>query len=282
MINKKNIILRIVLGIAVFCINFLLAKELLANKFIIFSWCCLTALVITCLAFKNNKKLLALMGIYSVISCVRMNLILTNLVSYSIYFILLPLLVNWVFFINSNNKVIEKIDIKKALTVFLIVFAGIITSFSIFTKKLFYDEIDTPKGKIINIKDYTKPFEKTIKWIEENTHKNDTILMLPEGPLINFITGRPTSNKYYHLIPNHIEALGEEKIVDDLYENPPEFVLINSLKYSAYGNSNICDNFGNLICAFVKVRYDHITRYDYGEQADRYFFIDIYKLKKTD
>lgn len=95
--------------------------------------------------------------------------------------------------------------------------------------------------------------------------------------MINFMTGRPSNPKYYHLIPNHISALGENKVVEGLAEHKPDYFIINNVSYLSYGKNNVCKDFGFEICNFVNENYDFVKRF--GSDTKVYFFMDIYKKK---
>ena len=79
-----------------------------------------------------------------------------------------------------------------------------------------------------------------IKYVEANTQKEDTILVLPEGLALNFLTDRKSDNKFYSQIPLYVETFGEKLITDRLEFKKPKYIVITDYDtinyyYSFYG-----------------------------------------------
>lgn len=273
--------------IAIILLPVMVITTVLCTKSLImynpFSWVLFLVLAILCLNFRHPKtktsKIFILLSVFAICSCIRVNCLLLGL-GYSLYLSLLPLLICWVWFIGTEKNFVEKHKLKKYLSI-AIIFFSVCNTYILFNAKYrIYGHLKTDKGTISTVKSHTEVMQKTIDWINNNTKTNDRVVMLPEGPMINFITGRKTDNMYYHLIPNHIKALDEENIVNDFLQNKPEYFLINNMIYNLYGKDYICEDFGFKICRFIKRNYRLIEKYESGGKANDYIFIEIYKLKK--
>lgn len=252
-----------------------------------FSWTAIAALIIMILCIKKYPKsihqtfvqMLIFLAVNAIFSSIRLNLLLLQF-AHSIYLSLIPLLVCWVYFIYTDNKFLEQYNLKRFIAAAL-VFLSIINFTILFNAKhRIYAELETNKGNISTVKTHVKVFQNTINWIFTNTKTDNTVVMLPEGPMINFLTGRKTNNLYYHLIPNHIAALGEDNIIKDFSKNKPDYFLINNSDYSIYGSSEMCEDFGLKICNFIKENYQSIEKFEAGTNKKDYIYIEIYKLKK--
>ena len=137
------------------------------------------------------------------------------------------------------------------------------------------NKIETIKGKmLIPDKNESYLINKTFDFIRNKTKKDDTILILPEGIMFNYLGQRKTNLKFYQLLPNHIEALGESNIVNSLGLNPPDYIFILNTDYSIYGTSKFCEDFGLKICDFTYRNYNFEEKIEKGENK-----IEIYKLK---
>ena len=74
--------------------------------------------------------------------------------------------------------------------------------------------------------------------------------------MINFVTERPTKPLYYHLIPNHVSALGEENITAGLTVDKPDYIIILSYPGNrVYGKGDLCQDWGKKICRFIDDNY---------------------------
>ena len=279
---KRNFYLKI-FGLLLIPAFYSVTKEFIRinNNDNIFSWIIIACFII--LYFKTEKietlkdKMLIFVICVGILSAWRINFLPVSKFSYSIYS-LLPLLAVFAVYFDENIKI--KINYRLYTSVVLIFFS-LVNVYYIHSKYQYkYLEADTSNGKFITEKYYTQVFENITSWVNNNTKPNESVLVLPEGLMVNFVTGRPTKPMYYHLIPNHISALGEGNIVKGLDSDKPDYIIINNMYYGMYGKTYMCTDFGLEICKFVEQNYDYVTKYYYKIAADENFEAKIYKLIK--
>jgi hypothetical protein len=135
-------------------------------------------------------------------------------------------------------------------------------------------EVTTQRGSIYTDKEDAFVHNKIIEYVEKNTKPDDKILMLPEGPMINFLTNRASDDIYHSLIPIYIETFGEEKIIEDLSKKMPDFIMINSRNTSDYGYAFMCKDYAFELCDFINKNYHFEQKY--GSEPT----VLIYKNKK--
>lgn len=171
---------------------------------------------------------------------------------------------------------------KKIIMLSLILYGTIASGANIYVK-YHYIKINSSDEKTVlyAFKRVAIPYNNTIDWIIKNTNQNDTVLVLPEGLFINYITKRPTNPKYYHLIPNHISALGEDNIVEDLSKNLPDYFVLNNASYIAYGAEYICKDFGYKICKLIDDNYNLVQIFNSPKTTENItpFKMAIFELK---
>ncbi len=250
-LKKKNKplfwILTLIFSI-IFFISLIIKKHFCAQDY--FSYLCITSFVILIYGFKNKNYPLVFLTASGLFLAARFNFIYTS--SYSVFIMPAILLVNCIFFV----EIIKSEPLKKTFLTFLIIISVLNAAYSILAqsclpKRNYYTE----KGLFIRPTDDLQiTFEEVVSLIKK-TPENSTVLVLPEGPMFNWLAGRETNLKYYQLLPNHIEAIGEEKIVNDLRKNSPDYILITNADYSIYGKSKFCDDFGQKICEFTQKNY---------------------------
>ncbi len=134
--------------------------------------------------------------------------------------------------------------------------------------------IKTHKGILKPGVEMVEPLNDTVNYINHNTSKNDTVLVLPEGAVINFLTDRKSNNKYFYLIPPNIEIFVEENIVKDLENNLPDYLIIQPLSYNNFKETFFCESFGTKICEIIPLYYEKPIVFG------KNFWLAIYKRKE--
>lgn len=264
-----------------FCLLFYAAITILITQFFLyrfFAITCLMCIYIAIVTFKKNdikNNCIFLLSLLGILSSVRVGFIYYHF--YSIFYILVPFIVCYAYFIDTKTNFLRS-ENKKNIVIFLILISLINISYFSF-KNLLLKKITTPRGNIYAEENVAKVYNSAINWINKNTKQDDIILVLPEAPILNFMTNRPTLSKYYQLLPNHIKAIGgEEKIIKDFMVNPPDYIFIQSVDYHAYGKKYFGINFGKDIFIFIINNYNLVTQIK-SENAENEFFITIFKLK---
>ncbi len=118
-----------------------------------------------------------------------------------------------------------------------------------------FKEVETQKGiiKINNI--FYDSTKELISYIKNNTKSSDKILILPEGSLINYLTGRNSDKRYYYLIPPNVEIFTQEEIIQDLNNKNTEYIIISNLQYQWFNQSSFYKSWGKDIFEFIKKKY---------------------------
>ena len=136
--------------------------------------------------------------------------------------------------------------------------------------------IETSKGLIYTDnkkqRDAIVDFNKFLNRLD----KSATVLILPDGAIFNYFSNLKTNSKYYQLLPNHIEVLGEENIIKDLEKTPPDYIVNTNLDYTIYSTPLFCKDFGQKICNFTKNNYLLLGEIKNGNDL----IFEIYKYKK--
>ena len=229
----------------------------------LFSWLTISSIGIIVLLFIKrkeaislaNRNILVLLLLISIAATGRTDFYISC--SYGYYLGVLALLINVVFlldylpfylgFINKNHK--------KMLTITLLLL-GLTFILNILTAdiKITNYPIKTSKGTLYSTKIMGPVIDKTIKYIN-NLPENTSILVLPEGALLNFLTNKSSIDKYIYLTPPQIEPLGEQNIVNSLKIDGPDYFIINNLNYKGCGVKHFCEDFGLKVCKFMNMHY---------------------------
>lgn len=144
---------------------------------------------------------------------------------------------------------------KKYLFLSLISFFAIpflITNLLIFQSK---SAIPSSRGTIYEFKDRVATSKKMIDYISRNLKQNDSIWIIPEGTMFNFLTNHPSNGIYYAINTPYLETFSEEKIISETIKNSPNYIIITNQKSYYYGYNTICKDYGFKICKYVNASY---------------------------
>lgn len=161
--------------------------------------------------------------------------------------------------------------LKQLLTLILIasVFLFGTYNFNILKDKTY--PLKSAKGEIYTFVKDGKPIKTAVDYIERNSREDDTVLVIPEGAIINFLSGRKSMNMYHSLIPLYYEdVFGEEKIVSDFLKNEPEIVVILNQNTGEYGKIRFGEDYGNALAEIIIRDYE-------AKYTDN--FVNIFKKK---
>ena len=117
-------------------------------------------------------------------------------------------------------------------------------------------EIKTDRGNIFYRNDkQTMRYREIIGYLKENTSRDDTLVVLPEGIGINFFSQRDNPTRYYAFIPPRIKLIGEEKIIDQFEETNIDYILIVKRETPEYGFPHFGVDYGKKIDLWIKNHY---------------------------
>lgn len=237
---------------------------------------------------KDSNLIITFILFCTILSTVKTALLI-DINGYSSYIIGLIILSLMIVLLKIIPPLIKIKDAEQWNQIFSIFFIILSISFASLNLSKIYNKheyLGYGNEKLYVSKNNSYIINKTVEYLKQNTPQNATCLVLPEGPIINFLSDRKTMDKYYHLIPNHIEALGEDKIIKDLQAKPPEYILINDRNTEEYGAAYFCHDYAKKICEFVNSNYTQEKYFSVPNQERHWYNKDltsmtIYKLKNN-
>lgn len=166
-------------------------------------------------------------------------------------------------------------NINTNLLAFYFIFASFIFSMpSIAEIKQKDFALSSTRGKIYLEKPFYDSTNELIKYIDKNTQKTDTVVIYPEGAVINFLTERKTDNFYNSFIPLYWEVFGDKKLIEHFGKTKPEYIIFNNWSDPKdYYLGTICNDYAQEFCGYVAKNYKKVKVLDSG------FRYLIYKYK---
>lgn len=231
-----------------------------------FATIAILTILLTILDFKNLKNNLPLqLLVFSAILFsmkVFWGVIIANYGAYFISF----LLITFIALISDKfkNEIPEKNINFKAIGIYILFVAIVLGHQNLQMIKNKQSLIKTNRGQIYTEKGFSDSTNDLIKYIETNTKKTDTIVILPEGAMINFLTDRKSDNFYTSLIPLYVEVFGENKIIEHFKQTKPEYIIFNNWDSSDYYFKYICSDYAASFCSYVSQNYTQEKIIDKG------------------
>lgn len=220
-------------------------------NFLSFSFLPTLVLVLSIFNYKNlivNYKLQILVFSGILFSLKVFNGFFTT--NYGIYFISYLLIVCFVLIFDLFK---EKMNIKAVGS--YVIFLAVLFAYNglhIHTNDVL---IESSRGKHFYIKKYVVSSKDLINYLVKNTKKSDTVVILPEGALINFLAERKSDNYYTSLIPLYVETFGEDNIIAHFKTTKPEYIIFNNWDSYDYGKRFICVDYAQKFCSYVEQNY---------------------------
>ena len=207
---------------------------------------------------KSEPKYLILFG--GALVCASKTLFSLNLTGYGTYTLPL-LLLSLIVLLNVKPQTEQFI---KFIVVFLI-FVKLVPIIFLYQEYNF--PVKTDKGTIRTSKIWAEGISEYINFVKSSTGKDDEILHLQEGALLNFLTDRKTDMLFYALNLPYIETYGIQAVINEI--NKFKYItVINGFGSYYFGSVNMYlpDNQNNLISDFIKNNYTPVYEYKNGNE----------------
>lgn len=205
---------------------------------------------------------------------------LLNFQAYGTYTFPLILIVNIIFLTKYLPKLFNFFDEQLTQKSCFIVLLGL--SLFIVALRLaipdFY-AISAERGEMYGIASKASAVQKAIEYIESNVKPTESVWVIPEGIMVNFLTNRPSKSIYYNITMPYIETFGEDKIISDIEKDPPNYVILNSRDSADYGFRFICVDYGQKICKYIWSNYTLEDDISGVIDPEGPYYMDIYKRK---
>ena len=108
---------------------------------------------------------------------------------------------------------------------------------------------------------------------------NDTLVVMPDGVMLNYLSRKRNPSRYFEFTPNFVEATSEEKIINEISLNPPSFIILSKKDTSEHGAKYFGVNYARNIYSWIISNYDKVSTLGDGTLTGDDFGIIIYKKK---
>lgn len=97
--------------------------------------------------------------------------------------------------------------------------------------------------------------------LASRTGPEDTLVVLPEGIMINYLSRRVNPTPYTNFMPPELILYGEDRILDAFRRTPPDYVLIVHKFTGEYGFPYFGRDYGKALYYWVMHHYEQVELY---------------------
>ncbi len=104
--------------------------------------------------------------------------------------------------------------------------------------------------------------------LEEHAAPHQTLAVLPEGVMLNYLARRPSSVAYFNYLPPDVSIFTEAAIVAAFEARPPDFIALVDRPTPEYRQGTFGTGFGRDLMAWVNSHYHPVERIEASKDAD--------------
>jgi hypothetical protein len=174
---------------------------------------------------------------------------------------------------------------RRAMVVFVTVLAvrhGVVSG-DYYARKT-YPVALSSADRILTMEPSTDPrgvlVDKALQWIEANMHRDETLLVVPEGVMINFLSRRRNPTRYVNFMMPELVHFGERTILQDFRAHSPDVVMLVLAKdTSEYGVGpfGLDPANGELIVNWIEAEYRPVMLFGGDPLEGKYIGVKIYR-----
>ena len=97
-----------------------------------------------------------------------------------------------------------------------------------------------------------------LNWLKSNTVVKETLAVMPEGIMINFLARRENSTPITNLMPPEMIMFGEEKILQSLRNSPPDYIALVHKDTTEYGYRFFGRHYGKETATWIARNYNPV------------------------
>jgi len=180
---------------------------------------------------------------------------------YGFYILVPSLLIYYIFFLKMIPERLNLLISKRFFTLsFIFLFTlFIISHFNV--SKLCYDartlRVDTNRGNLcVFNNDREQRYGELIEFLRNDTGKEETVMVIPQGIAINFLSERKNPFRYYSYLPIDIAQKDiADKIISDMEQKEVDYVVFTQKSTAEFGYPVFGRDYGRVIFEYITKNY---------------------------
>ncbi len=96
--------------------------------------------------------------------------------------------------------------------------------------------------------------------VREHVKPGGTLVCLPDGEMLNFLSRRANPTPYGNFVPHQLEIFGEQTIIAALQQHPPDAVVYIARETAEYGPRWFGQDYGQALAQWISTHYEVVYR----------------------
>ncbi len=113
--------------------------------------------------------------------------------------------------------------------------------------------------------------EKLLGEVRAHASSAQTLIVAPEGIMVNYIARRENPTPYYQIGPLMLTVFGEDAVLRSLQDHPPDFVALVNKETSHEGARFFGQDYGRRVFAWIQANYRSVAEIGPPPFRDRRF-----------
>jgi hypothetical protein len=103
-----------------------------------------------------------------------------------------------------------------------------------------------------------RPVKRALDAIENHVGRKQTLAVLPEGAMLNYLSRRVNPTPYNNFMPPTLLVFGEDNILQSFKDHPPDFVMLVHKNTTEFGFRFFGRDYGRRIAAWIGRNYERV------------------------
>lgn len=122
-----------------------------------------------------------------------------------------------------------------------------------------------------------EPLQQSLEWLRTNMDAEHTLLVMPEGVMLNYQLRRVNPTPYINFMPPELLLFGESAMLASLKSSAPDFIAIVHKDTSEYGFPYFGTHYGEQLYDWVRKNYQREAVFGALPLTSSNFGVAIYK-----
>jgi hypothetical protein len=150
----------------------------------------------------------------------------------------------------------------------IIAIAGTMVSFAFRYRSRFGHEISAERGTLIAERGSGPAIGEALRFIAENTSKDEIIAVLPEGNDLAFLTGRRINFRHQTIVPDFLSEQDERDAIAALQNGNVRYIFITNRPMREFGATAFGEDFNVTLGGYIKEKYERVAVFGNPDAQD--------------
>lgn len=141
------------------------------------------------------------------------------------------------------------------------------------------ERVSTPQGSLV-LDGRGVAVRALIAWLDREATPGDTLAILPEGAMLNFLSGHPNPTAYDNILLWDCLLQGEKRIEDDFRAAAPDWIVLMHRPTPEYEIGMFCQGYGQGLCRWIADNYEQAALWGDVPNRDNRFGIMVLRHRK--